>query len=71
MGLKNSCSVFSRVIHKLMSQLEPTRSIISYMDDIMIAGRSKEELFRNLEDVLSIFNDAGLVLSTEKCKICA
>ena len=46
-----------------------------YLDDILISGKSPQEHLRNLEEVLSRLEEAGLRLKKEKCsflghKIC-
>ena len=38
-----------------------------YLDDVLISGKSPQEHLRNLEEVLSRLEEAGLRLQKEKC----
>ena len=44
--------------------------VVVYIDDILVAGRSEEEHFANLAQVLKRLDAAGVRLKKEKCSFC-
>jgi hypothetical protein len=58
-GLKNAGSTFSRLIKKVLeSQVD--RNIFTYIDDIVIASKNKEDHLTNLAETFANMCDARL-----------
>ena len=49
------------------SILQGLLHVCVYLDDILISGKSPQEHLKNLEEVLSRLEEAGLRLKKEKC----
>ena len=56
--------IFQRIIESILQGI-PNVSL--YLDDILITGKSDEEHLRNLEEVLSRLEKAGIRLKRSKC----
>lgn len=67
-GLVNSPSVFQRAIHKALRKLLPLGFLLIYIDDLLIAANSIEEMFNALELVLKTLGESGFTLNLSKCK---
>lgn len=67
-GIKNGVSLFSHLIHKILSVHNPDKCL-PYLDDTLIYGSTLEEHLRNLEQVLELLAEDGLMLNAEKCKL--
>lgn len=71
MGYKNSPAIAAAALHELL-HLHPTgsgRGSCSYVDDILVYAKDLDELYEELESVLSRLREAGLKLSKDKVKI--
>jgi hypothetical protein len=66
-GLRNAPSSFMKVMNQVMSHL-PKGIALAYLDDIIIAGATFEELNANAEAVLIAFRQAGLKFNVDKCE---
>lgn len=64
-GVKNGVSVFQRAMDKLVKE-EKLVDTFPYLDNITVAGRSKEEHDRNVERFLTVIKDRNFTLNEEK-----
>lgn len=67
MGLKTSCSAFSRVMSIAMSGLTFEKCFV-YLDDLVVFGRSLTIHNRNLVDVFERLRKVNLKLNAVKCQ---
>lgn len=66
-GLKNAPAVFQRKMDNCFRGMEDFLAV--YIDDILVFSNSEEEHMRHLEQMLSVCEANGLVLSPTKMKI--
>jgi len=67
-GIASAPAIFQRVIESVLCDL-PSTAV--YLDDILVTGRTVSESLKNLDDVLSRLEDAGLRLKKQKCMFMA
>ena len=67
-GLRNAPALFQRLMERVLSTLH-MRTCLVYLDDIVVFGRSIEELRGRLEDVFEKIGSAGLKLKASKCSL--
>jgi hypothetical protein len=65
-GLKNAESTFSRLTEKVLES-QVGRNIFTYVDDIVIASKNKEDHLADLAETFANMRDARLWLNLEKC----
>jgi hypothetical protein len=65
-GLKNAGSTFSRLT-KTVLESQVGRNIFTYVDDIVVASKSKEDHLADLAETFANMRDARLRLNPEKC----
>jgi hypothetical protein len=65
-GLKNVGSTFSRLTKRVLES-QVGRNIFTYMDDIVVAGKNKEDHLADLAETFANMRDAQLWLNPEKC----
>jgi hypothetical protein len=65
-GLKNVGSTFSRLTKKVLEN-QVGRNIFTYVDDIVIASKSKEDHLTDLAETFANMRDPRLWLNPEKC----
>jgi hypothetical protein len=65
-GLKNVGSTFSRLT-KMVLESQVCRNIFTYVDDIVVASKSKEDHLADLAETFANMRDARLRLNPEKC----
>jgi hypothetical protein len=65
-GLKNVGSTFSRLT-KIVLESQVGRNIFTYVDDIVVASKSKEDHLADLVETFANMRDARLRLNHEKC----
>jgi hypothetical protein len=65
-GLKNADSTFSRLTKKVLEN-QVDRNIFTYVDDIVVARKSKEDHLADLVETFANMRDARLRLNPEKC----
>jgi hypothetical protein len=65
-GLKNVGSTFSRLT-KTVLESQVGRNIFTYVDDIVVADKNKEDHLANLAETFANMRDAQLHLNPEKC----
>ncbi|XP_062714146.1 uncharacterized protein K02A2.6-like [Aedes albopictus] len=64
-GTKTACAIFQATLEKV---LQGCRGTVSYLDDVMVSGRTVEEHLENLNAVLTRLKEAGFVLNMQKCE---
>ncbi|XP_055633299.1 uncharacterized protein K02A2.6-like [Toxorhynchites rutilus septentrionalis] len=64
-GIKSAPGAFQRIIDSMVAEIPGVKP---YLDDIMIAGRTKEEHDRSLHEVLERIKTYGFHLRIEKCR---
>ena len=67
-GLCNAPATFERLMETVLSGLHWEICLV-YLDDIIVYGKSFEEMINNLDQVLRRFADAGLKLKPRKCQL--
>jgi hypothetical protein len=65
-GLKNVGSTFSHLTKKVLEN-QVGRNIFTYVDDIVVESKSKEDRLTNLAETFANMRDARLRLNPEKC----
>jgi hypothetical protein len=65
-GLKNIGSTFSRLTKRVLEG-QVGRNIFTYVDDIVIASKNKEDHLADLAETFANMRDARLRLNPEKC----
>ncbi|XP_053686599.1 uncharacterized protein K02A2.6-like [Sabethes cyaneus] len=64
-GVKSAPGAFQKVIDSMISDLE---GVESFLDDVIVYGKSCEEHDRNLEGTLSRIQEFGFRVKIEKCR---
>ncbi len=70
MGLRNSPSIFQRVMEAVLHGLTWKHCLV-YMDDVCIFSTDFDTHLQHIEEVFSRLADAGLKLRLDKCKFAA
>jgi hypothetical protein len=65
-GLKNTGSTFSHLTKKVLED-QMGRNVFTYVDDIVVASKSKEDHLSELAESFSNMHEARLRLNPEKC----
>jgi transposase InsO family protein/dUTPase len=65
-GLKNAPSVFQRCMDKVLDGLI-MKTCVVYLDDVVVHGKTKIELYQNLQEVFNRLRQANLKLKPQKC----
>lgn len=65
-GLSNAPATFQRAMDALFADLR-WNGVLVYLDDILVHGKSFEEVLAKLDEVLSRLDQAGFTLNLEKC----
>ena len=63
-GLKNAAQSFQRLIDGVLRDIPFS---FAYIDDILIASKSKEEHLKHLESLFNLLSQNGLVINKSKC----
>ena len=69
-GLCNAPATFERLMETVLAGLNWQICLI-YLDDIIIVGKTFDDMIRNLDEVLQKLHDAGLKLKPRKCQLFA
>jgi hypothetical protein len=69
-GLCNAPATFERLMDTDLSGLHWTTCLV-YLDDMIVLGRSFEEMLASLEGVFTILSSAGLKMKAKKCTLFA
>ena len=64
-GVKTAPAIFQSIMDNLISGLE---GIVTYLDDILVVGRSEEELQGRIERLLKRITEYGFYLRPDKCE---
>jgi hypothetical protein len=65
-GLKNAGSTFSHLTKKVLEN-QVGRNIFTYVDDIVVARKSKDDHLTDLAETFANMRDARLWSNLEKC----
>jgi hypothetical protein len=65
-GISSAPEIFMRKMHEL---LQDQPGVVTYMDDILVFGNSKEQHDQRLKQVVEIIHNSGLRLNKAKCII--
>ena len=68
MGLKNSPSVFQRLMSIVLSGCLGSHAFI-YIDDILVFSKTPTDHIKHLDDILSRLHQAGLRVKASKCQL--
>ena len=63
-GVASAPAIFQRAMDSLLQDIE---HVTVYLDDILVTGKTEMEHLRNLEEVLSRLEKAGIRLKKSKC----
>ena len=64
-GIASAPAIFQRVIEAVLQEID---GVFTYLDDILIAGSTKEEHLEILDKVLAHLSNAGLRVKVNKCE---
>ena len=64
-GISSVPGIFQRVMENI---LQGVPKVVVYLDDILITGENDDEYLKNLSEVLSRMQQAGLRLKKDKCE---
>ena len=67
-GISNAPGTLCRALGLVLRGLA-WKSVVSFLDDIVILGRSFEDHMKNMEQLLSRFQDFKLKLKPSKCEL--
>ena len=67
-GLCNAPSTFTRVMNLVLRGLH-WKTVLAFLDDILVLGKNFEDHLQNLEDVFRRFRSYGLKLKAKKCDL--
>lgn len=65
-GLTNAPATFSRVVNLILRGLT-WKTILAFLDDILVLGKTFEEHIKNLAEALERFRQYGMKLKPRKC----
>ena len=66
-GLKVSPGIFQRAIDSTLGHLEH-KGVLCYLDDIVVYSDDLDVHLKQIEEVISLCNDAGFTLNPRKCE---
>ena len=74
-GLTNAPSVFQRLMHKVLKDLNPAEGpdfVSVYVDDVLVFSSTLEEHLQHLQLVIERLHEVGMKLQLAKChfKLC-
>ena len=67
-GLKNAPQIFQRKMDNIFGNYK--EFTCTYIDDVFVFSKTKEEHYLHLKQVLHLFENFGLIISKSKMKIC-
>ena len=65
-GLCNAPATFQRLMQEIFKK-QLYKSVLCYLDDILIFSKSFDEHLERLEEVLKLLKENGLKLKRDKC----
>jgi len=66
-GLTNAPATCQALVNNILREFLD-RTVIAYLDDMLIYSETKEEHVKHVQDVLERLSQAGLLLNPEKCE---
>ena len=69
MGLKSACAYFQRVLSTVVLRDIFRRIVESYLDDLIVFGRTEEEFLTNLEALFTRLIEFNVTLNPNKCRL--
>jgi len=66
-GIASSPAIFQRIMDQILQGLP---SVVCYLDDILITGKSESEHWENVEQVLKRLQERGIRVNSDKCSFC-
>ena len=69
-GLCNAPATFERLVEIVLAGLHWETCLV-YLDDIIVCGKTFDDMVKNLDDVLARLQEAGLKLKARKCQLFA
>lgn len=66
-GLCNSPAIFQRFINFVFKDLIREKIVLTYLDDLIVPSVDYENGIRNLEKVLQVASEVGLIINWQKC----
>ena len=69
-GLCNAPATFERLMEIVLAGLHWETCLV-YLDDIIVCGKTFEDMVKNLDEVLDRLQEAGLKLKARKCQLFA
>ena len=67
-GLCNVPGTFERLIEIVLAGLHLETCLV-YLDDIIVCGKTFEDMVKNIDEVLDRLREAGLKLKARKCQL--
>ena len=67
-GLCNAPATFERLVEIVLAGLHWTTCLV-YLDDIIVCGKTFDEMVKNLDEVFARLQGAGLKLKARKCQL--
>ena len=65
-GLKNSAQAFQRLMDSIFGNIP---YVFVYLDDILIASKTRREHFEHLREVFALLAENGLAVNKQKCEL--
>jgi len=65
-GLCNAPATFERLMEKVLHRMLSKKCLV-YLDDVIIFGKSFDEMLENLKMVFSRFREVNLKINPKKC----
>ncbi len=66
-GLTNTLVTYIRLVNNILREYLD-RSVVAYLDDILIYSKTREEYKEHVKKVIEVLDKAGLRLKPEKCQ---
>ena len=66
-GLTSAGAIFSRCVSEALQEIQTKQNVISYIDDVLIFGKSLNELIVAMEQLFKALQKYGLKLNPTKC----
>jgi len=67
-GLTNSLATFQMIINEILQVLINTREVMSFIDNIIVETKKKEEHDEVVEEIVKILVKNDLYVKLENCK---
>jgi len=67
-GLKNAQQIFQRKMDNIFGNYK--EFTCTYIDDVLVFSKTKEDHYLHLKQVLHLFERFGLIISKSKMEIC-